>query len=579
MAPEQKSDIAVGRRSSRTEDLLREPGQRLGCAAVALLSVTGSVTRIWSRSRTAAEFASAEIAAINSVLIARSVAQREAVVSKHVRRTESGPVVARLIALPVASGSQRPVGILVALWRPSDPPFKKSAQQMLQGLADTLARQLQTNREENTGLLNWSGFCTRIEHFIASQVADASIAILYGNIDQLHLLNDARGMAAGDEAIAHCSLVIRRIACTVRHAACRLSGDRFVVALPGHTVGQARLIAEKMRTEFETEAQRVFGAGVALSVSWGVVSSNSNQADIEHAMTDAELACRAAKDRGRNRVEIFESSDASMVRRHDDIDALRLLRDALDNGRLVLYAQPIVPLLNLELPTSYEFLVRIAAKDGRIAEPPEFMSAAARYQMLPELDRAVIRTAFTQLRAAVPDDDRLPFNFSINLAANTLSAPGFDSWLIETMQRHAIPPSQLTIEITESTAASSLENLQRCMAGLVRAGVRFAIDDFGTGVNSLSHLKALDIATIKLDGSYVRDVGRNARSQALVGAIVQLADSMGIVTVAEYVDHVALRTRLAELGVHFAQGFAVGRPEPLAEVLAELPAAAVKRIA
>jgi diguanylate cyclase (GGDEF)-like protein len=579
LAPEQTSDNAVGRRGSRTEDLLREPGQRLGCAAVALLTATGSITRIWSRSRTAAEFAGAEIAAITAVLLARSVAQRETVVSKHVRRTESGPVVARLIALPVASGSQRPVGILVALWRPSDPPFKKSAQQQLQGLADTLARRRQSNREENTGLLNWSGFCSRMEHFVSTQAADASIAILYGNIDQLHLLNDARGMAAGDEAIAHCSLVIRRVVCAVRHAACRLSGDRFVVALPGHTVEQARIVAEKIRADFEIESQRVFGAGVTLSVSWGVVCSRSNQADIEHALTDAELACRAAKDRGRNRVETFESTDASMIRRHDDIDALRLLRDALDAGRLVIFAQPIVALLNVDLPTSYELLVRIAAKDGRIAEPAEFMSAAARYQMLPELDRAVIRTAFTQLRAAVPDDERLPFNFSVNLAANTLSAPGFDSWLLETMQQHAIPPNQLTIEITESTAASSLDNLQRCIAGLVRAGVRFAIDDFGTGVNSLSHLKTLDIAMIKLDGSYVRDAGRNARSQALVSAIVQLADSMGIVTVAEYVDHVALRTRLAELGVHFAQGFAVGRPEPLAEVLAVLPAAAVKRIA
>ena len=573
------SDKGQDRRASRTEDLLREPGQRLGCAAVALLSVAGSITRIWSRSATAAEFASAEIAAVNAVLITRSVAQHETIVSKHVRRTEDGPVAARLIAVPVASGSQRPVGILVALWRPDDPPFKKTAQPILQRLADTLARRLQANREENTGLLNWSGFCSRIEHFVATQAADASVAILYGNIDQLHLLNNARGMAAGDEAIAHCSLVIRRIACAVRHAACRLSGDRFVVALPGHTVEQARLVAEKIRTEFEIESQRIFGAGVTLSVSWGVVGCRSNQADIEHGLTDAELACRAAKDRGRNRVEIFESTDASMIRRHDDIDALRLLRDALDAGRLVLYAQPIMPLLNLDLPTSYELLVRIAAKDGRIAEPKEFMSAAARYQMLPELDRAVIRTAFTQLRAAVPDDARLPFNFSVNLSANTLSAAGFDNWLLESLQQYAIPPNQLTIEITESTAASSLENLQRCIGGLVRAGVRFAIDDFGTGVNSLSHLKALDIAMIKLDGSYVRDAGRNARSQALVRAIVQLADSMGIVTVAEFVDHVALRARLAELGVHFAQGFAVGRPEPLAEVLAVLPAAAVKRIA
>ncbi len=563
-------DPAAGRFGSRTDALLRATGVRMGCAAIALLTATGGVRRIWARSASAKQFAEAQIASLNAVLVDRVVDQRSRVLSNKVRLLRDGPVVGRVLALPVAVHSQRPVGILIAVQRAKDSAFGNSALQAMRGLAETISRRMLRDRDTATGLMAWSGFSRRVERIGASARRDAPVAMLYGNIDRLHLLNNARGMAAGDQAIAHAAHVIRRQIATSRGVGCRISGDRFVLALPNHDVNAAKAVAERIRTAFETEAHKIYGAGDGLSMSWGVVVRSAHALDADQAVTDAELACRAAKDRGRNRVEAYETTDASMVQRHEDIDAVRLLSSALESDRIVLYAQPIVPLLNTSLPTTYEFLVRLETAGGRIVEPGEFMSAAARYQLLPELDRRVVARAFRQMRAAVGDAKRLPFNFSVNLSGPTIGAPGFADWVIEQLREQRIPPDQLTFEITESAAASSLEALQRFIDRLNREGVRFAVDDFGTGVNSLSYLKSLHVSTIKLDGSYVRDVATDARSRALVQAIVQLADSMGILTIAEFVDSVALRTRLADIGVQFVQGWAVGRPEPLADLLQTL---------
>jgi diguanylate cyclase (GGDEF)-like protein len=547
--------------------LLRATGVRLGCAAVALLTSSGAVRRIWARSASARSFASEQIDALSAVIVERTVDQRSRVLSNKVRITKSGPVVGKVIAVPVATNSQRPVGILIAIQRPKDAEFDAASLRILRGLADTLSNRMLRERDPVTGLMTWSGFTRRVERIGAALRPQDPLTVLYGNIDRLHILNNAHGMAGGDQAIVHAAHVIRRCLATFRSVACRLSGDRFVVALPLQNSDTARGVADKIRAAFESEMKRVFGDSGNVSISWGIVSRNGGSLDVEQAITDAELACRAAKDRGRARVEAFEPTDASMIRRHDDIDAVRLLRNALGTDRLLIYAQPIVPLLNTALPTAYEFLARIDDGKGKVVEPAGFMSAAARYQMLPELDRAVVERAFRQLRDAVPGDQRLPFSFSINVCGPTISAPGFDTWLLEQMAVHSIPADQLTLEITESAAATSLDALQRFIERLTRAGVKFAVDDFGTGVNSLSHLKTLNVSTIKLDGSYVRDVATDPRSQALVRAIVQLADTMGILTIAEFVDSVALRTRLAEIGVQFAQGYAVGRAEPLANLL------------
>ena len=248
------------------------------------------------------------------------------------------------------------------------------------------------------------------------------------------------------------------------------------------------------------------------------------------------------------------------------------MREALRLQRIVVFAQPITPLINRNLPTTYELLVRIIDAKGKIVEAADFMSAATRYQILPEIDRAVCERAFEQLSRNTGADG--PLRVSINLSGPTLSDPEFLEWLLSAMAKYRIDGASLVFEITEAAAAANLQQVQEFIRRLTTHGVRFALDDFGTGVSSLAYLKNLDINTIKLDGSYVRDVLTNPRSQALVRAIVQLAEAMGITTVAEYVESNSVRDRLAALGIQFGQGFALGRPGPLDDVLAAVAARA-----
>jgi len=231
------------------------------------------------------------------------------------------------------------------------------------------------------------------------------------------------------------------------------------------------------------------------------------------------------------------------------------------------FAQPITPLINHALPVTYELLVRIIDGKGNLVEAADFISAATRYQILPDIDRAVCERAFEQLAKNNGAGGR-PLRVSINLSGPTLSDPDFLEWLLSAMSKHGIDGASLAFEITEAAAAANLTQVQQFIRRMTTHGVRFALDDFGTGVSSLAYLKNLEISTIKLDGSYVRDVLTNTRSQALVRAIVQLADAMGITTVAEYVESNGVRDRLAALGIQFGQGFALGRPGPLDDVIA-----------
>ena len=317
-------------------------------------------------------------------------------------------------------------------------------------------------------------------------------------------------------------------------------------------------------------------------MSWGVVSTSATDLHLDHRIAEAEIACKTAKDRGRGRVEVYQDTDQSMIRRHDEIGLIGSVREALRLERIVVYAQPITPLINHSLPTTYELLVRIVDAKGNIVEAAEFMSAATRYQILPEIDRAVCERAFEQLSKNTSSSG--PLHVSINLSGPTLSDPDFLEWLLASMAKYGIDGTCLVFEITEAAAAANLQQVQQFIRRLTSHGVRFALDDFGTGVSSLAYLKNLEINTIKLDGSYVVDVLTNPRSQALVRAIVQLADAMGITTVAEFVESNTVRDRLASLGIQFGQGYALGRPGPLDDVIAALadrapewPRAAVHR--
>jgi diguanylate cyclase (GGDEF)-like protein len=537
------------------------------CAGLAILVPNSKARRVAARTAADTKFVNAQAAIIGDEL-ARRVAQTQApLVSNRIKHQVSGPIACKLIAVPLMSSKNKLLGALVIFSRPDAPSFDDKAVQRAERIAKVVVDSYRNDKDALTRLLTWDAFKRKATRWAKELGSKEPYCIAYGDIDRLHVVNDLSGFAAGDRVIADVGTAVRRRVREVGGYAARLSGDRFTLLLPKHTLEAARKLCDGIAAAVGQLATESRERPHQVTLSWGIALATGGQAGLEHGIAEAEIACKAAKERGRARVEIYQSNDASIVRRYDDVAEIARLHEALTNERVELFAQPIAPLINQQLDVTYELLARLRTAQGDLIEPSTFMSAATRYQVLPQLDRAVVRRAFTQLKDFFKKSGGETPRVSINLSVPTICGDDFADWMLALMAEFEINGSRLVFEITEAAAAANIERLQQSMKRLTATGARFALDDFGTGVNSLAYLKSLDVGTIKLDGSYVRDVEKNSRSEAMVTAIVQLANGMGITTVAEYVETPSLRARLAQLGVQFGQGFAIGRPAPLQDVL------------
>jgi EAL domain-containing protein (putative c-di-GMP-specific phosphodiesterase class I) len=250
--------------------------------------------------------------------------------------------------------------------------------------------------------------------------------------------------------------------------------------------------------------------------------------------------------------------------------AVGQLRSALKSDRLLLYAQRIVPLQNPSLPGGYEFLLRLRDTDGTLVSPGPLIEAAQRYQLLPTIDRWVMKRAI-QLMA--PYRGMLAtrgLTMSVNVSGQSIGDETFMQQFTQLLKGANLPRHCISVELTEQAAITNLASAKSMVVRLGALGCGFALDDFGTGTNSLSYLKALNVNRIKIDGSFVRDVMSDRNSQATVKAIVELAKGLGIETVAEYVENDEIASEIRRLGVDYAQGYAYGKPEPVTDLLQSL---------
>ena len=285
----------------------------------------------------------------------------------------------------------------------------------------------------------------------------------------------------------------------------------------------------------------------------------------------AEVACKAAKDRGRNRVEVFKDDDASIVKRHNDIFVFASLQDALRNNTFFLDAQPIVSLEKLDRMVGLEILVRMRGEKGEKVSPDKFLSAAERYQLMPALDRWVVSNALEQTAAYHDVLAAGRIGVSINISGQSITSESFVDFLLHELMEGDVAPELIAFELTETAAVADLDRAERFIRSVQELGCRVALDDFGSGLSSFAYLKNLPVDCLKIDGgSFVRDVVTNRISESMVVAINQVARVMGLETVAEYVEDQAIADKLASLGVDFGQGFHLGRPEPLEQRLAAL---------
>jgi Amt family ammonium transporter len=415
-------------------------------------------------------------------------------------------------------------------------------------------------------LLNWPEF----EKQIRAMESDDRLpgCVLYGDIDQLHVLNKLAGFAIGDRAISEVGGALQTADLPPGSCSCHLSGDRYTVYIPRTTLAQGRRIAEQLSKSVSGLSVIVHGVPTPLSISFGVALIPASDGGLSHALAAAEAACKAAKDRGRGRVEVYQDADQSIVRRNDDVLVADRLRQALEAGRVEVFAQPIVRLNGSQTTPHYELLVRLIGDAGTLLSPTWFMSAATRYRMLVELDRAVVEHVLDKLEAQRSRLAARNMRFSVNLSGPSIGDPDFLEWIVSRVGGVGLPGEWLQFEITETAAVANIAQTQAMIRRLQSRGVQFALDDFGTGVSSFAYLKFFDVKMLKLDGSFVRDLMSNPRSESLVRGIAQLGHGMNIETVAECVETADVRDRLTELGVDCAQGFLFGRPKPLDGVLA-----------
>ena len=486
-----------------------------------------------------------------------------------VRMTAGGPLLPyRILVCPLVREG-RTVGLVAALRAQGEPPFAPEDLAVLREEAPALLEVLHLDAPSDDNadrdlLLDRSAF----ERKAAELMQTAEVAcIVYSDLDQMHALNEIAGFEAGDEVIREVGKLWHSQLLPQGSVAAHLSGDRHAAVLVNYTMNQARAWADKLR---EALGRVVLHEGRRkVSASLGVASL-ARGASFQHALAAAETACRVAKDRGRDRTEIYSAADATIMRRHDAVHESRVLMNALEDRRCHLYAQPIVALASPAVPVHYELLVRVEQLDGQFTSVGQYIQAAERYQLLEQLDRWVVGRALETLSPHARRLAQVGVGFAINLTGQSLSEPQFADFVRTEAKQRGIPRGLLSFEFTETAAIRNLVATRRFIERMKDIGARIALDDFGTGLSSLMHLKELAIDQIKIDGSFIRDVLTDPRSQALVRALAHIADSLGLETVAEFVESEEVATRLRGLGVRLAQGYLYGRPRPLAQYLSPL---------
>jgi diguanylate cyclase (GGDEF)-like protein len=473
----------------------------------------------------------------------------------------------KILGVPVVRDSGQVIGVL-AFYNPSTAPDFASRHIFLaRHLGRQAAGMVESQFDIMTGLYTRGG----LEQACGQISADTDdTSVLYIDVDHMHVINELHGFELGNEMIVRVADLLAPPLLPERSFAARISADRFAVLLPQTQTKQAAAYAEAIRMAASRLKIGPADNAVDVSVSCGVAPYVAMPQGLDRALATAELACKAAKRRGRNRMEVYASDDGSMIRRHEDVIAVGQLRAALKADRLVLFAQRIVPLQSTTLASGYEILVRILDDQGELVMPGPLINAAQRYQLLPSLDRWVTTRALEMLSPYRSMLSSRGIAMSINVSGQSICDETFVAQLCEQITSARLPPDCITVEITEQSAVTNLARANELIRQLKALGCQIALDDFGTGANSLTYLKHLQISRVKIDGSFVRDVATDRNSRSTVRAIVELANGMSIDTVAEFVETQEIANEVRDLGVDYAQGYAFGKPEALEKVLAAL---------
>jgi diguanylate cyclase (GGDEF)-like protein/PAS domain S-box-containing protein len=417
-----------------------------------------------------------------------------------------------------------------------------------------------------TDLLNRDAFDIELsDHVYDAKNNNKNHVLCYLDLDRFKLINDTAGHNAGDQCLIQVTSLIQSCIRSDDILG-RLGGDEFGLILKNCNQKSVLKISSNISNAISMMEFNWDDCDYKIGVSIGINPLDKNTQDANDAIRKADLACYTAKDQGKNQIYVYEEQDSELIKRQEETYWASRISDAIDNNRLCLYAQPIVALKNTYPHYSHvEILVRLLDENNQLIAPNAFIPAAERYNLMNLIDRKVIYETFSFVKKYSEQDENNT-HYSINLSGNTLSDKGIVKYIQEMVARFEIDTKLICFEITETIAVKNLNYAQKLIKDLKSIGFKFALDDFGSGLSSFQYLKTLPVDFLKIDGSFVADMVNNNIDRAMVAAINEVGHTMGIQTIAEYVENDQIIRKLQDIKVDFGQGYGIEQPKPIEEI-------------
>ncbi len=428
----------------------------------------------------------------------------------------------------------------------------------------------QTNHDALTGLANRSAFDLTVkEAVVLAHTEGSEHALCYLDLDQFKIVNDTCGHLAGDELLRQLADLLKKH--IRRHDfIARLGGDEFGILMYNCTQHDALLACEEIRDIIKDFRFDWDGKQFSIGASIGIASINDVSGNAINLLKEADAACYAAKDNGRNRVHVFRPDDEELAVRHGEMQWATKINQGLEQNSFCLYGQPIIAMNRHNEGLHFETLVRYQDSQGAIIPPGAFLPSAERYNLAPAMDRWVISHLFEWLANNPSFLNRLML-CSVNLSGLSLSDENMKPFIAEQFRQWAIPPDKICFEITETAVIANLSYATKFINHLRDNGCLFSLDDFGSGLSSFAYLKNLPVDFLKIDGQFVKGILDDKIDLAMVKAINEVGHIMGKKTIAEFVENEKIFSLLNELGIDYAQGYYISKPVALDELKLIIP--------